>query len=95
MFYQRVNSLGVFTVNHTLNNNDEDNKNNEGDDIGSEESSSEDDEKADKVNGCKMKLFLFLKPRALWSYYSQHFALLLLQRSQRRKRNFFKNHHPK
>ena len=64
MFYQRVNSLGVFTVNHTLNNNDEDNENNEGDDIGSEESSSEDDEKADKVNGCKMKLFLFLKPRA-------------------------------
>lgn len=57
MFYQRVNSLGVFTVNHALNN-DEDNENNEGDDIGSEESSSEDDEKADKVNGYKMKLFL-------------------------------------
>jgi len=58
VFYQRVNSLGVFTVNHALNNNHEDNENNEGEDIGSEESSSEDDEKADKVNGCKMKLFL-------------------------------------
>ena len=58
MFYQRVHSLGVFTVNHVHNNIDEDNEYNEGDDIGSEGSSSGDDEKADKVTGYKMKLFL-------------------------------------
>lgn len=49
MFYQRVNSLRVFTVNHAHNNDNENNEDNEDDDIGYEESSSEDDEKADKV----------------------------------------------
>lgn len=107
MFYQRVNSLRVFTVNHAHNNDNENNEDNEDDDIGYEESSSEDDEKADKVNRYKMKLLLcfeycsfFYKETlthglSLWSYYSQHSVLLLLQRSQRRKRNFFKNHHRK